>query len=433
MSKYVISGKKALETEANGMFTITLPEYTRSRHYLDNWVRNKTCEGASFEMVMCPTGVVKKQITYTLVDAENEKNNQVSYQSNPKKEKPALQTTSFELQINKPFLMSNTPVTQGVWEYVMNYNDSFYQDVTLNFHVYGYKGKETIIPAKLEKDLNRPVEQITWYDAILFCNKLSELQGLEPFYKMSKIEYDESLDPDRLGSQGRKPLIQAHELHVVYAVVDTNENANGYRLPTQIEWEYAFFADGKGRIGGYDGLLQDVAWSSYAEKDADAPYYNEALDYYFENSCVNFSEKAHCLFHTYPVKNKKPNAWGLYDMIGNVSEWVFDNYLRQACTKENIQKQPLGVLLSLAHARKDVKLTKEKLVLLIDAINKLKNYVVKPTRKFTRGYPHAHMMMGEAFDDQRAPTLDVLVRGSSMPPHKALPNIGFRIVRNLNQ
>lgn len=422
MSKYVVKGKKALETQANGMFTITLPTYTRSRHYMENWVIDKICDSASFEMVLCPTGVLKKHVKYVLVDSENDKN---------KKEKSTCQTRDFDLQINKPFLMSNTPITQGVWEYVMNYNDSYHQDVSLNLHI--YEDEEKIIPVKIEKDLNRPVEQITWYDAILFCNKLSELQGLEPFYKMSKIEYDENLNPDRLGNQGRQPLIQASELHIVYAVVDTNENANGYRLPTQIEWEYAFFADGKGRIGGYDGLLQDVAWTSYAEKDVNAPFFNQDTDHLFENSCVNFHQKIHSLFHTYPVKNKKPNSWGLYDMIGNVEEWVFDTYLRQACTIENIQKQPLSVLLGLSNTQKKIKITKEKLDLLIASIDSLKSYVIKPTRKFTRKYTHIRKMMGESFNCQRAPTLDVLVTGSFMSAHRALPNIGFRIVRNLNQ
>lgn len=434
MSKYSVTGKKAIETkdETSGLITIDLPEYTRSRYYLDSsWVHHKTCEKASFEMVTCPTGVMKKQFKYILVDDENKAFEYESSQANAKA-KPTIHTRDFELKINKSFLMSNTPITQAVWEYVMNYNDSYYQDATLELHLYGH-GAEEIINAKLETDLNRPVEQITWYDAVLFCNKLSELQGLEPFYKMSKIEYDENLKPDRFGNQKRQPIIQASELHIVYAVVDTNEEANGYRLPTKIEWDYAFLAGGKGRIGGYDGLLQDVAWSPYTEKDTSKPFFNPLdMNHPFENSFVNIDQKFPFLCHTYPVKNKKPNAWGLYDMIGNVSEWVFDNNLRQSVTKDNIKRQPLGFLLSCTDGyKKSVKITKEKLELLIDGINNLKHYVIKPTRKFTRSYEQMHQIKGDAFDEQRAPTLDVIIRGSSMPAHKALPNIGFRVVRTL--
>jgi len=442
MSKYVVNGKKAIETkdEVSGLVTIDLPEYTRSRHYLDSWVSHKTCEKASFEMVTCPVGIMKKQFKYILVDNENKV---IEYESpqedakvgKSKKQKPTIHTREFELKINKPFLMSNTPITQGVWEYVMNYNDSYYQESTLELHLYGYGAEKEIINAKLDTDLNRPVEQITWYDAVLFCNKLSELQGLEPFYKMSKIEYDENLSPDRFGNQKRQPMIQASELHIVYAVVDTNEHSNGYRLPTKVEWDYAFLADGKGRIGGYDGLLQDVAWSSYAEKDTSKPFFNRIDDNpLFENSFVNIDQKFHFLCHTYPVKNKKPNAWGFYDMIGNVSEWIFDNSLRQAVTKDNIKKQPLGFLLSCTDGHKEsVRITKEKLELLIEGINSLKQYVIKPTRKFTRSYEQMHQIKGEAFDDQSAPTLYVIIRGSSMPAHKALPNIGFRVVRNIEE
>ena len=113
---------------------------------------------------------------------------------------------------------------------------------------------------------NNPVENISWFDAIKFANALSAKEGLPKCYS------------DRGKVIGGR---------TVYA-------CKGYRLPTEAEWEYAARA---GTKGARYGKIDDIAW-------------------YKKNS----GKKTH------PVAKKKPNAFGLYDMLGNVWEWCHDWY-----------------------------------------------------------------------------------------------------------
>ncbi len=112
-----------------------------------------------------------------------------------------------------------------------------------------------------------PVSIVSWFDAVAFCNRLSEREDLPPCYE---IEGEE---------------------------VSWIEDAGGYRLPTEAEWEYGCRAGSTGRwsFGDDEGALGEYAWFG-----------------------GNWGPEAH------EVATKKPNPWGLHDMHGNVWEWCWD-------------------------------------------------------------------------------------------------------------
>ena len=167
------------------------------------------------------------------------------------------------------FYMLSTEVTQSQYKAVMGVNFSRFRGA------------------------DRPVEEVSWYDAVVFCNKLSMLAGYVPVYSL-----DGSTNPDEWGDI---PRIDAKdEDKARWNSITWNEDADGYRLPTEAEWEFA----AKGGIKEeedpiYSGsdVITDVAWN------ADTPD-----------------------GETHDVAGKLPNALGLYDMSGNVWEWVWDWY-----------------------------------------------------------------------------------------------------------
>ena len=174
------------------------------------------------------------------------------------------------------FYMSRYPITQSQYYLVTGEEPS-------NFMSYDGKGR-------------LPVENVTWYDAIEFCNKLSIKHGLTPAYTI-----DETVGSDPNNGNSSDTLKW---------LVTWNEYANGYRLPTEAEWEYAC------RAGTTTPYNKD--WNP------DSPVFDPPEDApgWYKDSIINGSP----IDKTQEVGLKPPNAWGLYDMHGNVREWCWDWY-----------------------------------------------------------------------------------------------------------
>ena len=180
------------------------------------------------------------------------------------------------------FRMFRFPVTQELFYAVMERNPS---------HFHGGEGREAY---GTEEQGRRPVETVTWFDAVEFANKLSEREGLTPVYTISEIERHE-------------------EGHITAATVSANWNANGFRLPTEAEWEYANRA-----VAATPGGDAEWTWHFGVY-----PYDAGELGYYawFNAGAGNLG---HAYGMTREVGQKRPNAWGLHDTHGNVWEWVWD-------------------------------------------------------------------------------------------------------------
>jgi formylglycine-generating enzyme required for sulfatase activity len=183
-----------------------------------------------------------------------------------------------EVSLMHHFWMSRTEVTQAQWQALMPSNPSSFTGCGLDC----------------------PVEHINWFEALAFANAVSTAEGVPECYDLSDCNDNpagEDLECNTITINS--PTGAVHE-------------CEGYRLPTEAEWEFAARGGADHLYSGSDSA-GEVGWS-------------------IENSDSQ----------THPVASKEPNAYGLYDMSGNVWEWVWDWYLWDYYTTEYAITEPQG-------------------------------------------------------------------------------------------
>ena len=185
----------------------------------------------------------------------------------------------WDVTLSKGFYIGKYEVTQDQYEAVMENNPS--------------KNNEDNL-AEGETQGRRPVDNVCWFDTLVFCNKLSLLHGLDPAYVIF-----EQTDPEKWGEVPDS----THDNFAHWNLVKIVDGSNGYRLPTEAQWEYACRA---GTPTPYN--------TGVSTPDSN-------IGWYLSNS----GSKTHEVGLKYSnVLGILDLGFGLYDMHGNVSEWCWD-------------------------------------------------------------------------------------------------------------
>ena len=257
--------------------------------------RVEELEESAIRLTICETGKPKR-IDYNYITDYNTGRapvvDAVSIGLDSKSKMVAIPGTNYR--------MGQTPVTQRLYKKVMGENPSYFQ-LSHNYEYYKkiwhvnltFKAgidrwnnlkreldKQREALEKFGSTDNLPVENVSQFDAVYFCNKLSMMEGLTPAYSV-----DGETDPEYWGYTPHK----GETLIGTYC----NDDVSGYRLPTQTEWTYAA-QGGKNYIYSGSNDLGEVGW--YEGNSNNVPH---------------------------PVARKMANGYGLYDMSGNVREWAW--------------------------------------------------------------------------------------------------------------
>lgn len=181
-------------------------------------------------------------------------------------------------------------LTRGFWIGKYEITQKMYSDIM---------GGNPCIDSRYGEGESLPVFNVSWYDAVAFCNALSEKYGLKPYYKISVSKDGDNVSP----------------LDEMKLKVDIDSDADGFRLPTEAQWEYACM----------DERQSDFYWGNNATWDVAGKY----AWHLFNAGRKSYSKGRFWWVKYHKVQRpgqKVANMNGIYDMLGNVSEWCYDRY-----------------------------------------------------------------------------------------------------------
>jgi formylglycine-generating enzyme required for sulfatase activity len=227
--------------------------------------------------------------------------------------RPSLKPTPQPIPSNMVLINGGTFTMGSPADEPHRFSDEIQHQVTISSFFIGkyevtqkeYQEVMETNPSNFKGD-NLPVEQVSWFDAVEFCNALSLREGLTPAYTIDR----NSIDPNN-----------KDKIATVRWLVTWNQNANGYRLPTEAEWEYACRAGTTTPFNTGNNITTENA-----NYNGHYPYNNNARG-------TNRDK-------TTAVGSFAPNPWGLYDMHGNVWEWCWDWH---GPYPKSAQTDPVGV------------------------------------------------------------------------------------------